>query len=314
MQSGKRSRVRKITPESYGSVIRGFMNSPNFAKNGTATQKSWRNELVLAETHIGHYGNHEIRPSIVQAFLDGLAETPGKQKVARCALQQVDKWAMIRDKLPMPAAYGCEIVGCDGGHIPWTDEQVAIGERYAGDGFSRVITLAANTGQRLSDFVRMCWNDIETFEGRVGITVRGGQQKTKRSQWCPLTQELAAAMATWERRPGPILLTPAGDPWNPVSISTRWARERAANPLLEPLRAVEFEGHTKALTLHGLRGTACVRLLRAGANTRQIADCVGMTEATVKGYTRFSEQRQNAIAAVHHLDRTTIERARKVVP
>lgn len=314
MQPGKRSRVRKITPESFASIIRDFMASPNFMRNAAATQKSWRNELVLAQSLLGEISNHEIRPSLVQGFLDALAETPGKQKVALTALKQVDKWALIRDRLTTPCAYGCEVIGCDGGHIPWTDEQVALGERYAGDGFRRVITLAANTGQRLSDFVRMCWNDIETFDGRVGITVRGGQKKTKRSQWVPLTQELAAAMATWDRRPGPILLTPAGAPWNPVSISTRWARERAANPDLEPLRAVEFEGRTKALTLHGLRGTACVRLLRAGANTRQIADCVGMTEATVKGYTRFSEQRQNAIAAVHHLDRTTIERARKVVP
>src|SRR5262249_9633249 len=54
--------------------------------------------------------------------------------------------------------------------------------------------------------------------------------------------------------------------------------------------------------LHGLRGTACVRLLRAGANTRQIADMVGMSEPTVKRYTRFSEQRKNAPAPVTHVD------------
>lgn len=313
MPSKPRSRVRKITPESYAAIIRAFMSSPNFTSNSAATQKSWRNELVLAESVIGHYGNHEIRPALIQAFLDGLSETPGKQKVALCALKQVDKWAMVRDRLTMPATYGCEAIGSDGGHIPWTDEQVALGEKHAGGGFGPVITLAANTGQRLSDFIRMHWTDIEEFEGRMGITVRGGQRKTKRSQWIPLTQELAAALATWERRPNYILLTPAGAPWNPVSISTRWARERAANPLLAPLRAVEFEGRVKDLTLHGLRGTACVRLLRAGANTRQIADCVGMTEDTVKGYVRFTSQRQNAIAAVHHLDRTTAERTRKIV-
>jgi hypothetical protein len=293
-----------IQHEPYAAVIRAFMSSPSFEKNTRSTRKSWGNELALAERHIGHISNREIRPSIVQAFLDGLADRPGKQKVALCALKQVDKWAMVRDKLPTPATYGCEVVGCDDGRIPWTDEQVALGEQHAGDGFSRVITLAANTGQRLSDFVRMCWNDIETFEGRTGITVRGGQKKTGRSQWVPMTHELATAMATWERRPGPILLTPAGAPWNATSISTRWARERKANPALAPLRAVEFEGMTKDLTLHGLRGTACVRLLRAGATTRQIADMVGMSEATVKKYTRFTSQRQNAIAAVHHIDRT----------
>lgn len=311
MQSKPRSRVRKITPESYASVIRAFMASPNFTKNSLATQKSWRHELVLAETYLGHFGNHEIRPALVQTFLDALAEKPGKQKVALCALRQVDKWAMVRDLLTMPATYGCEVVGSDEGHIPWDDQQVEIGERCAGDGFSRVITLAANTGQRLSDFTRMCWTDLEIVEGRQGINVRGGQKKTKRSQWVPLTQELQAAMATWKRQPGPILRTPAGDPWNPNTISTRWAKERKRNPALAPLRGVEFEGMVKDLTLHGLRGTACVRLLRAGATTRMIADCVGMSEATVKKYTRFTEQKKNALAGVYHMDRTTIERNRK---
>lgn len=312
MQSGKRFRVRKVTPESYASVIRAFMNSPDFTKNALTTQYSWRHELVLAEKVIGHYGNHEIRPALVQDFLDGLASTPGKQKVALCALKQVDRWAVVRDKLTMPATFGCKVIGCDDGHIPWDDSQVALAEKHAGDGFSRVITLAANIGQRKSDFVRLCWNDLEVFEGIMGLTVRGGQQKTKRGQWTPLTQELAAAMATWDRQQGPILLTPNGEPWNTETISTLWARQRSKNPELAPLRAVEFEGMVKPLTLHGLRGTACVRLLRAGVNTRGIADMVGMSLATVAKYTRFTNQRMNAIAAVHQLDKTTAERARNM--
>lgn len=312
MQSAKRSKVRTLKPESFGAVIRGYLASPNFNGNCKATRDSWGRELRLAETNLGHFGNHEIRPSIIQEFLDGLAQWPGKQKMALTALRQVDKWAIVRDKLTHPATYGCEVVGSDGGHIPWSDEQVQLAEQHARDGFSRVITLAANTGQRLSDFVRMCWNDLESFDGRMGINIRGGQQKTRRSQWVPITQELAAAMATWERQPGPILRTPAGDPWNANTISTRWARQRAANDALAPLRAVEFEGMTKPLTMHGLRGTACVRLLRAGATTRQIADMVGMSEQTVKGYVRFTEQRRNALAGVYHLDRTTAERTRKI--
>lgn len=288
------------------------MASPNFTKNSAATQSSWRHELTLAEEILGHFSNNEIHQADIQQFLDGIAEYPGKQMVALTALKQVDKWALVRRKLATPVTFGCEVLGCDGGHIPWTDEQVLIGEKYAGDGFSRVITLASNTGQRISDFTRMCWNDLEPFEGRMGVNIRGGQKKTKRSQWVPLTQELATALETWERRLGPLVLTPAGAPWNPRSISTRWARERRTNPDLAPLRNVEFEGMCRDLTLHGLRGTACVRLLRAGATTRQIADMVGMSEPTVKRYTRFTEQKQNALAGVRHLDRTTIERKKEI--
>lgn len=313
MQPGKRSRVRTIKPESFAAVIRGFLTSPNFTRTSNATQVSWRRELVGAQVCMGHFSNTDIRPAIVQAFLDGLAERPGKQAVALTALKQLDKWAVVREHLAFPCTYGCEVAGIEGGHIPWTDEQVAIGERHATHGFSQVITLAANTGQRLSDFTRMTWNDLEVFDGRTGITVRGGQKKTKRSQWIPLTQELSSALAGWERRLGPILWSPAGRPWNADTISSLWGRERRTNPALEPLRGVQFEGMTRDLTLHGLRGTACVRLLRAGATTRQIADMVGMSEQTVKRYTRFTDQRQNALAGVYHLDRTTLERKRKMV-
>jgi hypothetical protein len=43
----------------------------------------------------------------------------------------------------------------------------------------------------------------------------------------------------------------------------------------------------------------------------QICDMVGMSPDMVKRYCRFSDQRENALAAVHILDRTAMERDRK---
>ena len=73
--------------------------------------------------------------------------------------------------------------------------------------------------------------------------------------------------------------------------------------------------HGRALAPLKLRASCCtasaafavVRLRRAGANTGQIADMVGMSEQMVKRYSRFSRQRENALAAVHYLDRTKPE-------
>ena len=83
-----------------------------------------------------------------------------------------------------------------------------------------------------------------------------------------------------------------------------WLRERTKNAALAPLNAL-------GLSMHGLRATAVVRLAQAGASTRQIADMVGMSEPMVAHYCRFSKQRENALAAVHYLDRTPRELARK---
>ena len=212
-------------------------------------------------------------------------------------LRQLEKWAIVRDLLPQPITTGIEFERSHDGHRPWTEEQVSAAEQSLRPELARVITLASNTGQRGSDLVRMRWSDLEDYNGRTGINVT--QLKTGKPIWIPITHELAAAMATWERRPGFILLRPTGIPWTRKALTWAWIVERRQHPPLT------------GLVLHGLRATACVRLLRAGANTRQIADMVGMSEEIVGRYCRFSVQRENASAAVLHLDRTSMERNRQ---
>jgi integrase len=108
------------------------------------------------------------------------------------------------------------------------------------------------------------------------------------------------AMASWERRPGFVLLDDKGQPWERPRLTSTWNYERDTKPALAPISEA-------GLVLHGLRATACVRLLRAGANTRQISDMVGMSEQMVSRYTRHSDQKENATAAVLYLDRTRRE-------
>jgi hypothetical protein len=67
------------------------------------------------------------------------------------------------------------------------------------------------------------------------------------------------------------------------------------------------------VVMHGLRGTAVVRLRRAGAAIPQISDMVGMSAQMVTRYCRYSVQRENALAAVHILDRTAGERLREKI-
>ncbi len=300
MARGRPFRAAKITDECFAAVIRAFMASPKFQGYSPATREVWGRELRLAERPdtLGAISVNVIRPALVQAFMDGMSDRPGKQAAALAALRQLERWGIVRDLLPQPITLGVEIGRSHDGHKPWTDEQVRLAETHARPELARVVTLAANTGQRGSDLVKMRWTDLEDYNGRTGINVT--QLKTGRQIWVPITQELASAMAQWERRPGFILLRPTGIPWTRKALTWAWIVERDRNPALRPLAG---------LVLHGLRATACVRLLRAGANTRQIADMVGMSEPIVGRYCRFSVQRENASAAVLYLDRTSRERA-----
>jgi len=294
MPRGKRSQ-NKTGAGTFAHVIRAYLNSPKFDALAKSTRENYALPLKLAESTLGAIEVHVIRPALIQGFLDGYEGRPAAQKCAQTSLKALEKWAIVRDLLPQHITTGTQAPGSTGGHLPWTDVQVELAEQHARAHLARIITLAANTGQRGSDLVKMRWSDLEEYEGRLGINVT--QIKTAKVLWVPFTAQLAAAVATWERRPGYLALKEDGMPWERTHLSDQWLRERNTRPALSPLKEA-------GCVLHGLRGTACVRLLRAGAHTRQIADMVGMSEMMVKRYTRFSEQRKNALAAVHYLDRT----------
>lgn len=289
-----RQRARKIKETDFASVCRAFQASPLWAGYSWNTRDQWGRELRLIERAdtLGGLSVHVIRPALVQAFLDGLSDRPGKQAASLSVLRRVESWAIPRDLLPYPITTGVEFERSKNGHKPWTDEQVALAEARARPDLARVVTLAVNTGQRGSDLVRLCWTDLEVYNGLEGFHFV--QQKTGKEMWVPVTRELAQAMATWERAPGPILRNAQGGAWIRHTLSTTWDRHRDTNPALASL---------SGCVLHGLRATACQRLARAGATSRQVADMVGMSEQMVSRYLRFSVQRENASAAVHYLDR-----------
>jgi len=299
-------RPQLVTEDCFAALVRLFMSpaNPKWSNDyEQATKDSWSRALMFAShpDRLGSLSLQEIRPALVQAFFDGFADRPGKQHVTMRALRQLEKWAIVRDLLPRPITLGVEIADRDGGHIPWTDEHVAHAEKHCRADLARVITLAAHTGQRGSDLIRMGWGDVETYNGLDGINVT--QKKTGRVVWVPILSTLAHAMQTWERSPGPFLRRLDGLPWRRIDLTNLWAHHRNERPELEELKRA-------GLVLHGLRGHACVRLRRAGATALQIADMVGMSVPMVEKYCRLSVQRENASAAVFQLEKVVAERNR----
>jgi integrase len=293
-------------------VIRAYLASDKFKSLAAGTQRLWRDLLSLAELPeaLGAISVEVIRPALVQAFLDSLARTPGRQKNARTALLAVEKYALVRDLLPYPITTGTEIIGLDGGHDPWPDAMVELALKHAGANWPRVIMLGVHTGQRGSDIVRMRWGDIEhqddpvSGERRQGINVK--QQKTGVRLWIPFTRELTDAAAGWSKAPPfYLVLKRSGQPYTRNQLSERWNDERDNNPALAPIKEA-------GLVLHGLRSTAVVRARKAGATVLQISSLFGMSEPMVARYSRFADQQEMAMAAVHHLDVTTRTRAEQM--
>lgn len=277
----------------FSAVINAFMNSPKFLALAANTQISYRHHLILAEKVLGTLPTDAVKPSVVQVFLDGMADKPGKQQKTLVGLKAMERWAVVRDLLDRSITLGVEVEGHDGAHQPWTAAQVECAIAGARPDIARVILLAAATGQRGSDLCRMTWADIEKVEGRYGINVT--QKKTGLQIWVPMTEGLEEALTTWGRGPTPLLLKMDGTRWEGRhQMSEAWNRERDRNPALAPCHG---------LVLHGLRAFAVIRLRRLGARATQIADMIGMSVQMVERYCRGADQKVSATAAVLYLDR-----------
>lgn len=289
MPSGGMS--RQTGRVSFDMVVDAYLGSPKFAALRESTRTTWRRYLLFVCRHIGGRPIEALNSAVMQELFDGLSSRPGIQSVTLSAIRQVERFAVRRGYIAHPFTFGVEIQKTDGGHVPWTDEQVAFGIAKTRSPWPRVIALGAYTGQRGSDLVRLGWNDIEIFGGRQGFALR--QVKTGRQLWVPIVSELAKVMTTWERRPGPFIVRHDGRPWTRGDLSIAWYRELERNEQIATLRG---------LVLHGLRGHACVRLYRAGCTTREVAEFVGMSLPMVERYCRLSVQRENAMAAVIRLE------------
>ena len=118
-----------------------------------------------------------------------------------------------------------------------------------------------------------------------------GQIKTGERPWCPILPELAKEMETWEKRPGPFLLSEQGKPYTRKYLAEQFLAQKAA---LAAKGITVLEG----TTLHGLRATAVSRLKRAGLSDTMISDIVGMSVAMVERYCRFESKRESGKAAL----------------
>lgn len=301
--------LQLIAQGSFAAVIRAYLVSPKFTKLAPPTQRNYRAFLAMAEhpEALGRLSVMTIRPALVQAFLDGLAGTPGRQKNARTALKAVETYALVRDLLPYPIMTGTETIKSDGGHEPWPDAMVHLALNSARADLARVVMLAVETGQRGSDIIKMRWSDIEeqrdpyTGDGRPGIHVI--QKKTGVRLWIPFTRDMVTAIEAWRatRRPPFFLVLRAdGTPFGEGLLSEAWNRERDYNQVLRPISSAR-------LVLHGLRSTAVVRARQRGLNVLQISSIFGMSEPMVARYSRLADQREMAMAAVHRLDGTQRE-------
>jgi integrase len=271
---------------TMGMVCDLYEAWPLFAKLASGTQQQYRYSLKIVRAAWGDLPAAGLRPVHVQALMDELADKPGKANNVLGLLWALSKWGVKRDYFPHSITEGITPYRSDGGHKPWTAAQLAAAEANLTGMLRRAYFLARYTGQRGSDVVKLG----ETFIDEGGFRIL--QQKNGRKIgdiWCPIEDQLAAEMATWEREPGPYLRQAHGKRYSKDLLHKHFLEAREKIP--------ELAG----VTFHGLRATRVVELRQRGATTLQIQDQVGMSPKMIERYCRFADRKANGKAAVFAL-------------
>jgi integrase len=254
----------------------------------------YQRALGIAKRAWGDLPIEGLRPSHVKKAMEGMATTPAKANQFLSVMRVLSGWALVSDKIMQGLTEGVKAYKVTGGHKPWTEAQIAIAKAKLSGSVRKGVMLYLYTGQRGQDVVRLGPTDID--DGGFDL----GQKKTGVDVWCPIVSELAAEMATWEKRPGPFLRREDGKSY---SRKLFWEHFIAATENIPELSEV---------TLHGLRCTAVIRLRHGGLSVPQISDIVGMSLQTVTRYCRFADRKTGGKEALIKLEDHRASKAKRV--
>jgi integrase len=273
--------VGPVATDTVNALIDAYIAAwPTLPTKITAsTQYQYRRWLKIARDAWGELKYDGLRPMHIRAMMGTLAATPAKANNFLGVMRALSGWALVNGHIAQSPVEGVKPFETKGGHKPWTAEQIRAIDKLPCT-IQQGVKLYLLTGQRGSDIVRMGWTHID--DNGIALT----QKKTGRPVWIPIVPELAAEMATWEKRPGPFILQDSGKPYTRQRFGDRFDEARANIPEL------------RGVTLHGLRCTAAIRWRDQGLEVPQISYIMGMSMATIERYCRFADRKASGKAVL----------------
>jgi integrase len=237
------------------------------------TRRQWAPWLDRIAEHFGELRiaqfdrPEKIRP-IIRQWRNKWADTARTADYGMQVLSAVLSYAV--DPLGKIAGNPCEgikqLYSSDRSEIIWTDADIAQLKKTCPAVVADAIDLAAHTGLRLSDLIRLSWSHV----GEDAIEFGTGKSRGRREAVVPLFDDLRAVLARIPKRSTTILTNRRKRPWTKDGLGT--AINRAKIGALLDDRDLHF---------HDLRGTAATKFYIAGLPIRVIAEILAWSEEQV---------------------------------
>jgi integrase len=260
---------RTPEPGRFKSLVAIYKASADYAKIADTTRKNWSPWLdriaeYFGDLRIAQFERPEkIRPAI-RRWRSQWADKPRTADMALQVLSRVLSYAVDQGTLAGNACEGIKrIYTGDRSEIIWTDADITQLKKTCSPEFAQAVDLAAHTGLRVGDLVRLCWSHV----GEDAIMISTGKSRHRREAIIPLYDALRDVLARIPKRSPTILTNRWGHPWKDLTASFSLAKKTAG------IRELHF---------HDLRGTAATRFYIAGLSIRTIGEILGWEEDTVE--------------------------------
>ena len=254
----------------------------------------------------------ELRPHMIQAFINGLELAPASVRLAYKVLYQALKKAVALHYIPQNPAEGCTLPRLEQEEIkPMDDEQTtALLNAAQGAEVEQLIKTALFTGCRLSELLGLTWDcvgrDTITISKQLArpdqradgpfISPKNGKSRTLtpaplvldalKAQKRMQTAARIKAGPLWDNAYNLVFTTETGAP------VSQWKIERVFSKILA---AAGLHG----IRFHDLRHTYAVNAIRAGDDIKTVQGNLGHASAafTLDRYGHFTERMKQDSAA-----------------
>ena len=240
-----------------------------------STKRNWAPWVDRISQHFGDLRIAQFdRPEKISTDYPPLAQSLGRN-APRCRLRHAGRCCRASFHMASTRSARSRRDPCEGikqlysanrSEIIWTDVELADLKKASAAEIAFALDLAAYTGLRLGDLLRLSWSHIK--EDRIEIST--GKSKHRRTAIIPLYDDLRALLARIPKRATTVLTNSRCRPWRPNGFGTAFNRAKIAASM-----------NDRDLHFHDLRGTAATKFYAAGVPQRVIAEIMGWEEEHV---------------------------------
>lgn len=278
--------VRVSDKQRFAWLVERYKGSTEYKATADSTKRVWGPWLdkikdQFGKTRISYFDRTEkIRP-IIRKWRAKWSKQPrtadlGMQVLSRICSHGVDPEGVLTSN---PCIGIKHLYKGDRSDIIWLDAEIKQLKAATSEEVGFAIELAAHTGLRLGDLLRLSWSHVGENEITL-YTSKGAKQRLVAI--IPLYDALRELLASIPRRATTVLTNTRARPWTVNGFGTSFddvkiAAKMKPDPTIKGDNTPDIDKH-----FHDLRGTAATKFYIAGIPIRSIAEIMAWDEESVE--------------------------------